>query len=151
MPCLRLNSNFAQQIISLCLSSRRLDGLTTIRLDEPDHLRDGFCGENGQQVGYEQELELFASSRGSRSELAQSDALAIIRTTAPSIDKRRVEPVHVEMLIIDEETLSYSRVTVIKSVHIEPKEMKAKISLTKKVTYSSSSASNWQSLLAMTC
>ena len=58
---------------------------------------------------------------------------------------------HVEVLIIDEETLSYGRVTVIKSVNIEPKVMKAKISLTKQVTYSSSSASNWQSLLAMTC
>ena len=45
--------------------------------------------------------------------LAQSDSLTIVGATTASIDKGRVETVHVKVLIIDEEAFSYCRVTVI--------------------------------------
>ena len=85
---------------------------------------------------------------GSGAELAKSDPLAIIRPTATSINKGRVETVHIEVLIVDKEALAHGSVSVIKSVYIEPTKKKNErekqntpaISLgTFMITYSSSS------------
>ena len=92
----------------------------------------------------------FTTSGASRLELAQSDTLTIVGATTSAIDKRRVVPVDFEMLVIDEETLSYGRVTVIKCVNVEPKAQRVSL-IQATCTYSSSSGSSWQSLLAIIC
>ena len=64
---------------------------------------------------------MLASDWGSRPELAKSDSLAIVRATSASIDKRWMEPMHIEVLVIDEEALAYCRVAVIQCMNIEPR------------------------------
>lgn len=89
-------------------------------------------------------------------ELAQGDSLSVVWATSASVNKGRVVPVHVEMLVVNEETLTHSRVSVIQSVDIEPMIAKAKwlgrtfipLSLT---TYSSSSGRTLHWLLATIC
>ena len=56
----------------------------------------------------------------SRAELAKRDSLAVIRSTTTSINKGRVESVHIKVLIVDKEALTYGSVSVIKCMHIEP-------------------------------
>ena len=56
----------------------------------------------------------------SRDELAKRDSLTVIRSTTTSINKGRVESVHIEVLIVDKEALTYGSVSVIKCMHIEP-------------------------------
>ena len=58
-------------------------------------------------------------------ELAQSDSLAVVGATPTSVNKGRVETMHVEVLIVDKEAFSNSRVTVIKCVDVEPKQQKS--------------------------
>ena len=53
-------------------------------------------------------------------ELAQGDALAIIGATSATINKGWVEPMHVEVIIVDEEAFTDSRVSIIQRVHIKP-------------------------------
>lgn len=98
-----------------------LAGLSTVGLNELDHLGDRLCGQNGKQICNQEELELLGTHRLSWLKLAQGNALAVVGATATSVDKGRVETVHVEVLIVDEETFAYCRVTVIERVHIEPK------------------------------
>ena len=57
---------------------------------------------------------------GSGAELAKSDSLAVIRPATTSINKGRVEAVHIEVLIVDKEALTYGSVSVIKCMYIEP-------------------------------
>ena len=89
-------------------------------LNELDHLRDSFCRQNRKEICYQQELVGLTFFGGTGAELAERDALAVIRTTSAAVDKRRVEPVHVEVLVVDEEAFAYRRVPVIESVHVEP-------------------------------
>ena len=56
----------------------------------------------------------------SRAELAKRDSLAVIRSTTTSINKGRVESVHIEVLIVDKEALTYCSVSVIECMYIEP-------------------------------
>ena len=56
----------------------------------------------------------------SGTELAKCNAFTIIRTSTTSVNKGRVEPMHVKVIIVDEETLAHSRVSVIERVHVEP-------------------------------
>jgi len=83
-------------------------------------LRDSLGGKDGQQVGYQKELMCFRTGSSSGSELAKSDALAIVGTTSASVDKGRVVPVHIEVIVVNEETFSNSSVSVIESVNVEP-------------------------------
>ena len=57
---------------------------------------------------------------GSGAELAKSDSLAVIRPATTSINKGRVEAVHIEVLIVDKEALTHGSVSVIECMHIEP-------------------------------
>ena len=57
---------------------------------------------------------------GSGAELAKSDSLAVIGPATTSINKGRVEAVHIEVLIVDKETLTHGSVSVIECMHIEP-------------------------------
>ena len=63
---------------------------------------------------------MFGALRLSGLELAESDSLAIIGTSTASVDKGRVETVHIEVLIVDEEAFAYCGVAVIESVNVEP-------------------------------
>ena len=63
------------------------------------------------------------TSRLSGAELAKCDSLSIIRSAASSVDKGRVEPMHIEVLVINEETFSNCGVPVIQCMHIEPRKM----------------------------
>lgn len=62
----------------------------------------------------------FSAYGCSGNELAKSNALTIVGTTSTSVYKRRVVPVHIEMIVVDEEPFADSRVSVIKCVDIEP-------------------------------
>ena len=107
--------------VSVCPSLRRwLARLSTVGLDELDHLGDCFCRQNGKQVCNQEELELLGTGSLFRLKLAQGDALAVVGATATSVDKGRVVTVHIKVLIVDEEAFAYSRVTVIERMHIEP-------------------------------
>ena len=97
-----------------------LDWLTAICLHKSDHLRDGLGRQDGQQVGYQEELMSFCAGGLSGAELAESDSLAVIGPATTSINKGRVEAVHIEVLIVDEEALAHGSVSVIERVYIEP-------------------------------
>ena len=56
----------------------------------------------------------------SRAELAKRDSLAVIRSTTTSINKGRVETMHIEVLIVNKEALTYCSVSVIECMYIEP-------------------------------
>ena len=56
----------------------------------------------------------------SGAEFAQSDAFAVIRTPSASINKGRVVPMHIEMLIVDEETFANGGVSIVQSMHVKP-------------------------------
>ena len=62
----------------------------------------------------------FSLSSGSRAELAKCDSLTVIRPATASINKGRMETVHIKVLIVDKEALTHSSVPVIKCMHIEP-------------------------------
>ena len=62
----------------------------------------------------------FCAGGLSGAELAESDSLAVIGPATTSINKGRVEAVHIEVLIVDEEALAHGSVSVIERVHIEP-------------------------------
>ena len=96
-----------------------LNGLTAVCLHKSDHLRDGLGWKDGQQVGYQEVLEISLAG-GSGAELAKSDSLAVIRPATTSINKGRVEAVHIEVLIVDKEALTHGSVSVIECMHIEP-------------------------------
>ncbi len=107
--------------LSFVLSLRWcLDGLAAVSLNKFDHLRDGLRGENREEVRYQEELVRFSAYGLLGHELAQSDALTVIGTSASAVDKGRVEPMHIEVLIVNEETFADRRVAVIQSVHVEP-------------------------------
>ena len=57
---------------------------------------------------------------GSGAELAKSDSLAVIGPATTSINKGRVEAVHIEVLIVDKEALTHGSVSVIECMYIEP-------------------------------
>ena len=106
---------------SLSGLGRRLHRLSAICLDELDHLGDGLCRQDGQQVGYQEELVCLATDGLPRAEFAESDALAVVGPTPATIHKGRVEPMHVEVIIVDEKALTDSRVPIIQGVHVEPR------------------------------
>lgn len=54
------------------------------------------------------------------SEFAKSDTFSLVWGTSASVDKWRVEPVHIIVLIIDEEAFAYSHVAISISVAVEP-------------------------------
>ena len=60
----------------------------------------------------------------SRAELAKRDSLAVIRSATTSINKGRVETVHIKVFIVNKEALAYGSVSVIKRVYIEPTKNK---------------------------
>ena len=55
-------------------------------------------------------------------ESAQSDSLSIVWSAPSSIDKRGVEPVHIEVDIVDEETLANCCVSISESVCVKSTE-----------------------------
>ena len=127
-----------------------LDWLSAVCLYKLDHLRDSFSGKDGQQIGYKKELMCFGACGSSGSELAKSDALAIIGATSTSVDKGRVVPVNIEMIVVNEETFTDSSVSIIESVHVESiKEPSLDLRNHFSKTYSSSSGRIWQLLEAM--
>ena len=97
-----------------------LNWLTAVSLDEFDHLGDCLRRQDGQQVCYEKELVCFIACWLPGAELAQSDALAVVWTATSTINKGWMEPVHIEVIIVDKEALSDSRVPVVQSMHIKP-------------------------------
>ena len=120
-PLLSHQNNYS----SLSGLGRRLHGLSAIRLDELDHLGDGLCRQDGQQVCYQEELVCLATDGLPRAEFAESDALAVVGPSPPTIDKGWMEPMHVEVIIVDEKAFTDSRVPVIQRVHIEPRKRKS--------------------------
>jgi hypothetical protein len=108
-------------VVSLgCCLSGGLDGFAAVRLDKLDHLGDGFRGENWEEVCDEDELVGLGAVGLARTELAESDSLAVVGSASASVDKGRVVAVHIEVLVVDEETFTYRGVPVIKRVHVEP-------------------------------
>ncbi len=89
-------------------------------LHEFDHLRDCLSGKNREEVGDEDKLESLAVLWLAGAELAKSDALSIVGASSTSVDKGRVVAVHVEVLIVDEESFAHCSVSVVKSMHVEP-------------------------------
>jgi hypothetical protein len=96
--------------------------VSKVSLYKLDHLGHGLGGKNGQVVRNEQELVGLASLRVSRLESAKSDALAVIGAASASVNERRVEPVHIEVVFVNEEALSDGGVAVSIRVNVEPKE-----------------------------
>ena len=110
------NSTFNSLQFTLAFSF----GLPDVGLCELDHLWHSFCRENRQQVCDENEpvlLTVGGTSTGLDS--AQSNALSLVRPASSPVDKRRVEAMHIEMLIIDEETLSHGRVAVLVGLDVK--------------------------------
>ncbi len=95
-------------------------GLPNVCLSEPNHLWHCLCRKNGQEICNKNEPVLFAVS-GTPSGLysAQSDALALIRAASSPVDERRVEAMHVEVLIIDEEALADGGVTILVRLNVK--------------------------------
>ncbi len=100
-------------------------GLPNVGLSKPNHLWHCLCRKNGQEICNKNEPVLFAVS-GAPSGLysAQSDALALnsfalIRAAPSPVDERRVEAMHVEALIIDEEALADGRFTVLVRLNVK--------------------------------
>ena len=58
-------------------------------------------------------------SAGAGLDAAESDALALVGASAAAVDERRVEPVHVEVLVVDEEALAHCRVAVVEGADVE--------------------------------
>jgi hypothetical protein len=56
-----------------------------------------------------------------RLELAQGNALSLVRATSASVDKRWVEPMHVVVLIVNKESLAYCAISIGVSIYIKPK------------------------------
>jgi hypothetical protein len=91
--------------------------LPKVALCELYHLRHSLGGEDGKQISDQKVPVLLAiGCTTARLEAAKCNALALIGATTAPIDKGRVEAVHIEVLIIDEETLSYCSVTVVISL-----------------------------------
>ena len=59
-----------------------------------------------------------------RAEFAESDALTIVGPTPATIHKGRMEPMHVEVIIVDEEAFAYCRVPVIQRMYVKPSQHK---------------------------
>ena len=93
--------------------------MADIVLSKLDHLWDSLGREDGQQVGNENEPILLSLGCASGLDPAESDALALIRASSPSIDQRRMEAVHIEMLIVDEEALAHRGVAVLVRLQVE--------------------------------
>ena len=62
----------------------------------------------------------FVAIRLSGAELAQGDSLAVIGASTTSIDKGRVETMHIKVIIVDEEAFTYCSVSIVKCVNVEP-------------------------------
>ena len=50
---------------------------------------------------------------------AKSDTLALVWTSPASVDQRRVEPMYIEVLIVDEEALTYGSVSVVVRMEVK--------------------------------
>ena len=96
----------------------------TVGLWKLDHLGDCFGWQDGEEVGDEEEPVLLVASGRLGLHSAQRDALAIVGAASSPIDERRVEPVHVKVLIVNEETFSHSCVTIVVCSNIESKNDK---------------------------
>ena len=95
-------------------------GLPNVSLSEPNHLRHCLGRKNGQEICNKNEPVLFAvSGAPSGLDSAQSDALALIRAAPSPVDERGVEAMHIEVLIVDEEALADSRVTVLVRLNVK--------------------------------
>ena len=70
----------------------------------------------------------FRTGSTSRTELAKSNSLAIIGTTTAPVNKGRVVSMHIKVIIVDEEALSHSGVSVVKCVNVEPKRQETDLS-----------------------
>lgn len=86
---------------------------------ELDHLRHSLSRQNWQQICDEEEPVLLSGGGFSGLDAAESDAFALVGAAAASIDQRRVEAVHVKVLIVDEKALAHGRVTVLIGADIE--------------------------------
>ncbi len=94
-------------------------GLLTILFREFNHLRYGFGGEDWKKVGYQEEPVLLVTFGVGWAHSAQRNSLTIIGASASSVDQRRMEPVHIEMLVVDEKAFAHSRVSIIKRVDVK--------------------------------
>ena len=102
---------------SLSLSSF---GLTNVGLSELNHLWYSLSRKNRQKVCNKNEpVLLTVSGTSTRLDSAQCDAFSLVRAASSSVDEGRVEAVHVEMLIIDEETLAHGSVAVLIRLDVE--------------------------------
>ena len=54
-------------------------------------------------------------------ELAEGNALSLVRATSASVDKRWVEAMHVVVLIVYKESLAYCAISIGVSINIKPK------------------------------
>ena len=85
-----------------------------------DHLGYGFSREDGQQVRDQHKLVRLSILRSVRLEPAQGNAFAIVGPSPTAVYEGRVEPMHIVVLIVYEETFAHSRVAVSQSLHVEP-------------------------------
>lgn len=92
-------------------------------LHELDHLGHGLRREDRQQVGDEQELVGFVADGRARFELAECNALALVGAAPAPVDQWRVEPMHIIVLVVDEEAFAHSTVSISICIHIEPECM----------------------------
>ena len=89
-------------------------------LYELDHLGHGLCREDRQQVGDEQELVGFVADWRTWFKLAECNALTLIGAGPPPVDQWWVEPMHIIVLVVDEEAFAHSTVSISICIHIEP-------------------------------
>ena len=106
------------------MTARRVENMTNslreaeVVLGELDHLGHCLRRENGQEICDEQ-VPVLGLSASARLHAAESDALALVGAPAASVNERRVEPVHVEVLVVDEEALAHCRVAVVEGADVE--------------------------------
>lgn len=84
------------------------------------HLRDSLSGQNWEQISDKHELICFIALGVLRLESAECNSFSVVWATSASVDEGRVKSMHVVVLVVDEETLTDSRVSVSKCIHIEP-------------------------------
>ncbi len=97
----------------------RLVALAEVVVSELHHLGDRLGREDGELIRDQQEPMRLIASLLPRHDSCQSYPLAILGSPSPPVDQRHVEPVHIVVLIIDEEAVSHCRVSVVAGVDEE--------------------------------
>ena len=88
--------------------------------NEFDHLWDCLSGQNRQQIGNQHVLVGLISSLGVGLKAAESDSFTIVGCSSASVNKWRVESVHIKVNIVNEKAFTNSSVTVVVSINVKP-------------------------------